>query len=120
MPRYRSIRKRRGNQWTSETSARANKARWDADRARRDAEAPEIARHLEEIEVENLPRRQGDALGCLQWQDFRTGKVRRWVVRIGARIDQVTLEVPGGKPTLSHGWTWVMDHLRGYLAGRKS
>jgi hypothetical protein len=119
MPRYRRIRKRRGTAWTSESSKRANKARWDADRARRDAEMPARIRELEEIEIQNLPRRQGDQLGCLQWTDFRTGKVRRWTVRIGNRIDRVTLEAPGGKRTGSHGWTWVMDHLRGYLCGNK-
>jgi hypothetical protein len=81
---------------------------------------PERIRELAEIEMENLPRRQGDPLGCLQWTDFRTGKVRRWIVRIGDRIDRVTLEVPGGKKNKSHGWTWVLDYLRGYFAGAKS
>jgi len=119
MPRYRRIRKRRGTCWTSESSKRANKVRWDADRESRDAEMPEIAAYLAEIETQNLPRKQGDPLGCLQWTDFRTGKVRRWTVRIGDRIDRVTLHIPNEKPTPSHGWTWVMDHLRGYLAGRK-
>jgi hypothetical protein len=41
-------------------------------------------------------------------------------VRIGDRIDRVTLEVPGGKKNKSHGWTWVLDYLRGYFAGAKS
>ncbi len=74
---------------------------------------------LAEIEVENLPRRQGDALGCLQWTDFRTGKVRRWTVRIGDRADRVTLHSPDGRNTSSHGWTWIMNHLRGFLSGSK-
>lgn len=120
MPRYRRIRKKRGTQWNSESSAKANKARWDADRVRRDAEMAERIREIEEREVMNLPRRRGDPIGCLQWTDFSAGKVRRWVVRIGDRIDRVTIESPGGKPTRSHGWTWVMDHLRGYLCGTKT
>jgi hypothetical protein len=95
------------------------KARWDADRARRNEEEPERMRELAEIEIQNLPRKQGDALGSLQWTDFRTGKVRRWTFRIGSRSDQVTMHAPDGRGTESHGWTWVMDHLRGYLAGRR-
>ena len=93
-------------------------ARWRADRARRDAEAQEIERYMAEIEAINLPRKQGDALGSLQWTDFATGKVRRWTVRIGDRTDRITLEM-GGKRTRSSGWTWALNHLRGFLAGRK-
>jgi hypothetical protein len=81
-------------------------------RARREAEMPGRMRELAVIEAENLPRREGDALGCLAWHDFRTGKVRRWVVRIGDRADRVTLHAPDGRGTGSHGWTWVMNHLR--------
>jgi hypothetical protein len=77
-------------------------------------------RALAEIEIANLPRRQGDALGCLQWTDFRTGKVRRWTVRIGDRIDRVVMCAPDGRTTGSHGWTWVMAHLRGFLCGSKA
>ena len=73
-------------------------------------------RALAEIEIQNLPRRKGDALGCLQWTDFRTGQVRRWVVRIGNRIDRKTVESPGGKAGASHGWTWIMNQLRKHLS----
>jgi len=95
-------------------------ARWRLYRQRRDAEAPEIERRLAEIEALNFPRRKGDALGCFQWTDFRTGKVRRWTVRIGDRSDRITLESADGKRTKSHGWTWALDHLRGFLAGTKT
>lgn len=93
-------------------------ARWAADRARRDAEAPAILRELAEIEATNLPRHQGDALGSLQWTDFGTGQVRRWIIRIGDRADRMTLESPHTEPTASHGWTWIMSRLRSHLAGR--
>ncbi len=56
-------------------------------------------RSLEETEVQNLPRKQGDGLGCLQWTDYRSGKVRKWVVRIGNRRDRVTVESPGDQPS---------------------
>jgi hypothetical protein len=116
MPRARFIRRANPGRITSEKSKGMNRARWKADGARRDAAMLERMRHMAEIEVENLPRKQGDALGCLQWTDFRSGKVRRWIVRIGDRIDRITLESPGGKPTISHGWTWVMTKLRSILS----
>ena len=72
-------------------------------------------RQMEEIEIANLPRYAGDALGCLQWHDFRSGRVRRWVVRIGERRDQITVESPGQKPTSSHGWTWFLTQLRQHI-----
>ena len=77
-------------------------------------------REIAEIEFENLPRKQGDAIGFLQWTDFRTGKVRRWTVKIGERADQITLHSPDGRSTGSHGWTWALNHLRGYLCGRSA
>ena len=119
LARNRRIRKRRGSCWTTESSRRANACRWRIDNEQRQAGEAERVRELAEMEVENLPRAEGDALGCLAWTDFRTGRVRRWVVRIGARVDQVTVEDGAGRRTGSHGWTWVLDHLRGFLAGRK-
>ena len=95
-------------------------ARWKIDRARRDAEMPERIREMEEINAQNLPRKQGDAIGCLQWTDFRTGRVRRWTVKIGDRSDRITLHAPDGRHTESHGWAWALNHLRGFLAGSKS
>lgn len=73
-------------------------------------------RETAEYDVWNLPRKQGDALGCLQWTDFRTGRVRRWIVRIGDRADRMTVESPGSKPGASHGWTWILTHLRKHLS----
>ena len=84
-------------------------------REKRMADLHERVRELEEIEIQNLPRQTGDALGCLQWTDYRTGRARKWVVRIGARCDQITLELPGGKPSKSHGWAWALTKLRRHL-----
>ena len=99
----------------SERGRRMARARWDAENARRDAEIPARVREIAEIAAVNLPRRQGDALGCLQWTDFRSGKVRRWTIRIGDRIDRITVESPGGTPSKSHGWTWFLTQLRKHL-----
>lgn len=102
----------------SERGSRMAAARWKADRERREAAMPERMREIAGIDVMNPPRHQGDALGCLQWTEFGTGKVRRWIVRIGDRADRMTLESPGGKATGSHGWTWIMGRLREHLCGR--
>lgn len=91
------------------------RVRWDRDRVRRDAEEPERVRELELVKALNFPRRAGDVLGTLQWTEAETGKVRRWVVRIGDRSDRITLESPGGRRTGSHGWTWALEKLRKYL-----
>lgn len=61
---------------------------------------------------------KGDPLGCLQWTDFRTGKVRRWIVRIGDRSDRVTLETPSGKRTKSHGMAWMLEKIRAVILRR--
>ncbi len=87
-------------------------ARWKAERERRDAEAPEIDRYLAEIEARNLPRRQGDAVGCLQWTDFRTGKVTKRIVEIGDRADRIVVRQPDGTRSRSHGWAWFLGHFR--------
>ena len=83
---------------------------------RRMADMPDRICELAEIDAQNLPRKQGDALGCLQWTNFRSGKVRRWTVRIGDRIDRITVESPGEKPSSSHGWTWFLTKLRKHLS----
>jgi len=102
-----------------EKARQMSRARWAADRAKRDEEEPARVRALAEVEAINLPRKAGDVLGVLQWTDAATGKVRRWRVQRGSRADQVTLAMAGGKPTGSHGWTGVLNQLRGHLCGRK-
>ena len=93
------------------------RARWAAERARIEALRPEIEARLAEIRAWNLPKAEGDYLGTLQWTEARTGKVRRWVVRIGDRAGRITVEAPGGKKSGSHGWTWFMTKLRSCLSG---
>ena len=116
MPRYYNRKKAKA---LSERNRQRALYRWKLDRKRRDAEEPARIREMAEIEAINLPHKKGDPLGCLQWTDFRSGKVRRWTVRIGDRMDRITLHAPDGRKTESHGWTWALDHLRGFLAGTK-
>jgi hypothetical protein len=94
-------------------------ARWAQHRARLDAAAPAIALDLAQTEAINLPRRQNDPIGSLQWHDFRTGKIHRWTVEIGDRADRLVLRSPDGRRTRSHGWTWILDHLRPFLANHR-
>jgi hypothetical protein len=108
------MRFQRKRRFSSETARKMGIASQRAQAERRMAAVDHVA--LAEIEAENLPRNQGDALGCLQWTDFRTGKVRRWVIRIGSRRDRITVEPPGGKPSPSHGWTWFLTLLRKHLS----
>ena len=113
MARNRWQHKRR---LSSERGRKMGIASQRVQRKRRMADLPERLRELAEIEIQNLPRKQGDALGCLQWTDFRSGKVRRWTVRIGCRRDRITVEAPGQAPSPSHGWTWFLTQLRKHLS----
>ena len=51
--------------------------------------------------------------------NYSTGKVWKWTLRRGKRRNQVSMHAPSGKHTGSVGFTWILDHLRGYLSGRK-
>lgn len=86
--------------------------------ARREAKIPERLREIAEIEANNLPHRAGDVLGSFQWTDARSGKVRRWIVRIGDRADRFTFEDNQGTRTASHGWTWFFTRLRAALLNK--
>ena len=94
-------------------------ARWKAERARRDSEMPGRIAYLQEIEALNYPRKTGDAIGCLQWTDYRTGKITIRIIEIGSRRDQIVVRQPDGTRSRSHGWTWFLDHLRNTICQHK-
>lgn len=96
----------------SEKGRRMAKARWDKWRARPDD--PEALDSLRR----HPPIRKGDVIGSFEWRDFRSGEVRRWRVHRGDRIGRVFLTSPDGRRTRSHGWAWILDHLRPFLVGR--
>lgn len=87
--------------------------------ARRMAEMSDRAREQAEIESLNYPRREGDAMWGIRITNYATGKVWKWTLRIGKRKNQVTMHAASGKATGSVSMTWIMAHLRGYLAGTK-
>jgi len=60
--------------------------------ARRMESFPERLRYLQEVEIDNLPKNQGDLRGVFQWIDIATGKVTKWRIRIGDRANRVTVD----------------------------
>jgi hypothetical protein len=63
----------------------------------------------------NPPLRKGDALGCIQYHNFRTGKVSRWTVLRGSRVNNYQLRTPDGRTSKPHGLAWILDKLRPIL-----
>ena len=106
---------KRRAKYSRERAQRMAKARWDADRARRDAEEPERIREL----AAHPLIQQGDAIGVLEFRCIPSGLVRRWRVLRGDRVDRVILETPDGRRSKSHGWTRILNSLRGVFAGTK-
>lgn len=104
----------------SERGKRMAAARWKLDRERRETEMPERIRELAEIEVENLPRCEGDVIGCLQWHDFASGKITRWAVEIGNRRDRRVFRSPDGSRAKSLGWTWLLTALRKKISNHQT
>ena len=100
----------------SDKGRKMARARWDADRKRRDAEEPARLREM----LDRIPSGPGDCVGCLQYRDHRSGTVKRWRVIATRDPRRVILQAPDGRQTQAHGWTWHLNHLRPYLAGRKA
>lgn len=86
--------------------------RWRNEAVRRKAGEPERMRELEIAESRNLPCSSGDVAGMVQWTNFSTGTVHRWVVRIGDRKGRFTVEPPGGQRSKPHGLSWLFDTMR--------
>lgn len=101
----------------SERGRRMAEIRWERDRARREALAGEAEKEMAQREAAHPRVKKGMAVGSIEYRDFRTGKIMRWTVLLGDRVDRVMLRAPSGACTRSHGWTWVMDHLRRWLCG---
>ena len=101
----------------SERNRKRAQHRWKLDRLRRDAEEPQRLREIEESEILNFPRTEGDAVGCIQYHDFSTGKVTRWIVEIGDRADRRVLRAPDGRRSGSAGWPWLLRCIRMVILG---
>lgn len=96
----------------SELGLKLARARWDKDRARRDAEEPA---RLREMEIARIigegPIYPGQYVGTLQWHGA-DGKIRRWTFRRGERSGQAIVDGVKGPKTV----TWVTDRLRRHLS----
>ena len=94
-------------------------ARWEKYRERKAMEE----RMLEADDAAHLASfpccSEDDPIGSLQWRSLQTGEVLRWTILQGDRKGRVKLRHPDGRQTKSHGWTWIMNNLRGYFAGTK-
>lgn len=100
----------------SERGSMMARARWAKENQRRAEEEAAIAHDLALIRSMNLPRKEGDLLGTLQWTEHSTGKVRRWHIRIGDRADRITFENSHGVTSKSCGWTAFLSKLRRHLS----
>lgn len=95
--------------WTPERSALAHaaKARRRIERAERGEDEPQLVR---------VPR--GEYLGTLEWH-AADGRVRRWVIRQGARANNITVRsliAGASNRLLPRTWTWLLDGLRRVLS----
>lgn len=88
------------------------RARWAADRARRDAEEEALAYELAAARARGEgPVYPGQYVGTLQWHGA-DGKVRRWTLRRGERSGQIRIDgIERAKTT-----TWLLDRLRRHLS----
>lgn len=106
------MRSRRYYKKLSDAGRKAAKARWDADRKRRDAEEPARIREIELQKVLGTgPPNEGDFIGTLSWHGA-DGIKRKWVVRQGCASNRI--RVDGTKR--DHGWSWLFDKLRRHCA----
>ncbi len=63
----------------------------------------------------NPQLRAGSVLGRLEWHNYVSGRVTRWAVLRGTRINNYVLRAPDGRVTRAHGWAWLLGKLRHVL-----
>jgi hypothetical protein len=89
-------------------SQEVQRARWEAD-----ADPQELADL-----AANPPLVEGDAIGAIQWTNFRTGKVTRWTVLRGDRTNNYRLRSPDGRESKPHGMAWILEKVRPVILTR--
>ena len=83
------------------------------------SQAAQRARRLAAIDPQdaadmlaNPPVSDGDAIGSLVWRDFRSGRIARWTVLRGNRINNYRLRSPDGRQSNPHGLAWLLAKVR--------
>lgn len=66
----------------------------------------------------NPPYSEGDSLGSLTWHNHRTGRVTRWIVERGPRLNNYRLRSPDGRKSKPHGMAWMLDKIRAVILRR--
>ena len=85
----------------------------------RKSQAARAARRMAAIDPADLadllstvPMNDGTPLGSLQWHNFRSGKIIRWTVLRGNRVNNYRLRTPDGRSSLAHGLSWLLTKVR--------
>lgn len=106
------MRSRRYYKRLSEAGRKAAKARWDADRKKRDAEESAL---IAEMELRKAlgkgPTEPREFIGALSWQGA-DGVKRKWVIRRGQSRNRISVD----GIEKEHGWSWLFDRLRRHCA----
>lgn len=83
------------------------------------SQAKRAARRMAAIDPEELaemlanpPVTDGDAIGSLEWRNFLNGKVTRWTVLRGNRVNNYRLRSPDGRKSKPHGLAWLLAKVR--------
>ncbi len=88
------------NRWTKATSAQAHAAK--------------VRKRMERLPSDEPQRvRVGELIGVMQWH-AADGKVRRWTIRQGKRMNGIRVEAQG--KTVECGWDHLFRSLRKKLA----
>ncbi len=72
-----------------------------------------------ELEITANPYyREGDSLGSLTWHNHRSGRVTKWVVERGPRLNNYRLRSMDGRKSKPHGMAWMMEKIRAVILRR--
>lgn len=63
----------------------------------------------------NPPYSEGDSLGSLTWHNHRTGRITRWIVERGPRLNNYRLRSPDGRKSKPHGMSWMIEKIRAVI-----
>ena len=75
---------------------------------------PEILQDL----AANPHYAEGDSLGSITWHNHRTGRVTKWIVERGPRINNYRLRSPDGRKSKPHGMAWMLEKIRAVILRR--